>query len=191
MDEPPRFRQSSRKFARVQRQNMTRAESMLWRALRNDQIDGHGFRRQTPIGPYFADFVCLAQKIVVEADGRTHETADAKIKDSERDAWFRRAGFRVLRFPDELVIGGLPIVIERIRAALREHELMFQEARQVGPAGGAESTDASKRSRRRSSNWTEAHAAGHTPSGASRPLPRHSWGRGRPTLEMCEPKNGG
>jgi very-short-patch-repair endonuclease len=120
MDEPPRFRQSSRKFARAQRQNMTRAETMLWRALRNHQIDGYAFRRQTPIGPYFADFVCLALKIVVEADGRTHETADAKIKDAERDAWFRRSGFRVLRFPDELVIGGLPIVIERIRAALRE-----------------------------------------------------------------------
>jgi len=120
MDEPPRFRQSSRKFARAQRQNMTRAETMLWRAVRNHQIDGHGFRRQTPIGPYFADFVCLARKIVVEADGRTHETADAKIKDAERDAWFRRAGFRVLRFPDELIIGGLPIVIDRIRAALCE-----------------------------------------------------------------------
>ena len=87
---------------------------MLWRALRNHQIDGYGFRRQTPIGPYFADFVCLARKIVAEADGRTHET------DAERDGWFRRAGFRVLRFPDDLVIGGLPVVIERIRAALRE-----------------------------------------------------------------------
>jgi very-short-patch-repair endonuclease len=124
MDEPPRFRQSSRKFARMQRQSMTRAETMLWRALR--KIDGRGFRRQTPIGPYFADFVCLARKIVVDprtairGDGRTHETADARIKDAERDAWFRHAGFRVLRFPDELVIGGLPIVIERIRAALRE-----------------------------------------------------------------------
>ena len=56
---------------------------MLWRAVRKHQIDGHGFRRQTPIGPYFADFVCLARKIVVEVDGRTHETADAKIKDAE------------------------------------------------------------------------------------------------------------
>jgi len=99
---------------------------MLWRAVRNHQIDGRGFRRQTPIGPYFADFVCLARKIVVDprtasgGDGRTHETADAMIKDAERDAWFRRAGFRVLRFPDELIVGGLPIVIERIRAALRE-----------------------------------------------------------------------
>ena len=52
---------------------------MLWRALRNHQVDGYGFRRQTPIGPYFADFVCLARKVVVEADGPAHETADAKI----------------------------------------------------------------------------------------------------------------
>ena len=93
---------------------------MLWRALRNHQVDGYGFRRQTPIGPYFADFVCLARKVVVEADGPAHETADAKINDAERDAWFERAGYRVLRFSDDLVIGGLPIVIERIRAALRE-----------------------------------------------------------------------
>jgi very-short-patch-repair endonuclease len=120
MDEPRRFRQSSRIFARAQRQNMTTAETLLWRAVRNHRIDGHGFRRQTPIGPYFGDFVCLARKIIVEADGRTHETANAKNRDAERDAWFRRAGFRVLRFPDDLVIGGLPIVIERIRAALRE-----------------------------------------------------------------------
>ena len=93
---------------------------MLWRALRNHQVDGFGFRRQTPIGPYFADFVCLGRKIVVEADGRTHETADAQVRDAERDAWFRRAGFRVLRFSDDMVIGGRQIVIERIRAALRE-----------------------------------------------------------------------
>jgi very-short-patch-repair endonuclease len=120
MDEPPYFHQSSRKFARAQRRNMTRAEITLWSALRNHQLDGYGFRRQTPIGPYFADFACLARKIIVEADGRTHETADAKIRDAERDAWLRRAGFLVLRFPDDLIVGGLPIVIERIRAALRE-----------------------------------------------------------------------
>ena len=120
MDEPARFRQSSRKFARAQRQNMTRAEAMLWRAVRNHRIDRCGFRRQMPIGPYFADFVCVARKIVVEADGRTHETAEAKIKDAERDEWFRRAGFRVLRFPDELIIGRLPIVVELLRAAIRE-----------------------------------------------------------------------
>ena len=120
MDEPPVFRQSSRKFARAQRRNMTWAESMLWQALRNHRLDGFGFRRQTPIGPYFADFVCLSRKLIVEADGRTHGTAEAELRDAERDAWLRSAGYRVLRFPDDLVIGGLPLVIDRIRAALRE-----------------------------------------------------------------------
>jgi very-short-patch-repair endonuclease len=120
MDAPPHFLQSARKFARAQRRNMTRAETLLWRALRDHRLDGHGFRRQTPIGPYFADFVCLARKLVVEADGRTHETGEAAIRDKARDAWFGRAGYRVLRFPDELIIGGLPIVVERIRAALLE-----------------------------------------------------------------------
>jgi very-short-patch-repair endonuclease len=114
MEEPPRFRRCSRKFARAQRRNVTNAETLLWRALRNHRIDGHAFRRQTPIGPYFADFVCLARKIVVEADGRTHETPDAANEDAERDAWLQRAGFRVLRLPDDLVIGGLPILVERI-----------------------------------------------------------------------------
>ncbi len=93
---------------------------MLWQALRNHRLDGHGFRRQMPIGPYFADFGCLQRKLIVEADGRTHDRLDAKVRDAERDAWLRRAGFRVLRFPDDLIIGGLPIIIERIRAALGE-----------------------------------------------------------------------
>jgi hypothetical protein len=35
MKEQPRYPQSSRKFARAQRRNMTRAETMLWQALRN------------------------------------------------------------------------------------------------------------------------------------------------------------
>ena len=119
MDEPPRFHQSPRKFARAQRCNMARAETMLWQALRNHRLDGYGFRRQTPIGPYFADFVCFARKLIVEADGSTHDTADSKVRDAERHAWLQCEGYRVLRFPDDLVIGGLPIAIERIRAALR------------------------------------------------------------------------
>ena len=93
---------------------------MLWQVLRNHRLDGHGFRRQTPIGPYFADFVCLQRKLIVEADGRTHESLDAKVRDAERDAWLHCAGFRVLRFADDLIVGGLPIVIEQIRAALGE-----------------------------------------------------------------------
>ncbi len=119
MDEP-RLPQSSRKFARALRRNMTRAEILLWRAPRGHRLDGYGFRRQTPIGPYFADFVCLERRLIVETDGRTHESDEAKARDVERDAWLMRSGYRVLRFSDDVVIGGLPIVVEQIRKALGE-----------------------------------------------------------------------
>ena len=99
---------------------MTKAETILWSALRGHRLAGHKFRRQTPIGPYFADFVCLSKKIVVEADGRTHDSDEAAINDRARDAWFGREGYRVLRFADDVIIGGLPIVIEHIRATLAE-----------------------------------------------------------------------
>ena len=120
MDQPQPFHQSSRKFARARRRAMTKAETLLWSALRDHGLAGHKFRRQTPIGPYFADFACLASKLVVEADGRSHEGEEAALRDAARDVWLARAGFRVLRFSDDVIIGGLPIVVERISAALAE-----------------------------------------------------------------------
>ena len=99
---------------------MTKAEALLRGALRDHRLAGCKFRRQTPIGPYFADFACLGQRLVVEADGRTHEGEDASLRDAARDAWLARAGFHVLRFAADAIIGGLPIVVERICAALAE-----------------------------------------------------------------------
>jgi hypothetical protein len=40
--------------------------------LRRRQLQGHKFRRQVPIGPYFADFACLDARLVVEVDGDHH-----------------------------------------------------------------------------------------------------------------------
>ena len=45
---------------------------MLWNVLRDLRLDGHKFRGQVPIGPYFADFDCLDRKLVVEADVPSH-----------------------------------------------------------------------------------------------------------------------
>lgn len=118
MDAPPRYRQSSRKFARAQRRAMSRAEAMLWQGLRDGRLDGHKFRRQVPIGPYFADFACLSKRLVVEADGPTHESDEALVADRARDLWFGKEGYRTLRFANDLIVGGLPLVIERIRTAL-------------------------------------------------------------------------
>ena len=58
--------------ARHLRTNLTEAESRLWSALRNKQVCGRRFRRQAPIGRYIVDFVCFAEKLVIEVDGGQH-----------------------------------------------------------------------------------------------------------------------
>ena len=59
--------------ARELRSLSTQPERILWFALRNRGVAGLKFRRQFPIGPYFADFVCLEANLVVELDGESHE----------------------------------------------------------------------------------------------------------------------
>jgi very-short-patch-repair endonuclease len=40
--------------------------------IRDRRVEGVKFRRQHPIGPYFADFACVSKKLVIEIDGEHH-----------------------------------------------------------------------------------------------------------------------
>ena len=71
------------------------------------------------LGNFIVDFVCFDWRLVVEIDGPTHEDAEQRAKDLERDAWLREQGFRVLRLPNELVIASTELAVTRIHAALR------------------------------------------------------------------------
>ncbi len=86
---------AARIHARALRTAMTDAERRLWSALRGEQL-GVKFRRQHPLGPYIADFACLAPKLIVELDGSQH--AQQRAYDQVRDAFFEAQGFAVLRF---------------------------------------------------------------------------------------------
>jgi very-short-patch-repair endonuclease len=108
-------RQRSR--AKQLRQTMTRAETLLWRYLKANRIDGLGFRRQTPIRNYIADFVCLSAKLIVELDGESHDFEERQEADQARDAFFASEGFHVLRFTNEQVMSNLEGVVEVIRQA--------------------------------------------------------------------------
>ncbi|MGE0182461.1 MAG: endonuclease domain-containing protein [Parvularculaceae bacterium] len=84
--------------ARNLRKNATPAERALWRYLRAKRDHGWKFRRQHPLGPYYADFVCLEAKLVVELDGGHHADGAQAAHDHARDAWLKREGYAVLRF---------------------------------------------------------------------------------------------
>jgi very-short-patch-repair endonuclease len=66
----------------------------LWKLLRDRRLGGLKFRRQVPLGRYVVDFLCLASRLVIEADGPHHDPE----QDAKRDDWLRAQGFRVLRF---------------------------------------------------------------------------------------------
>ncbi|MFC7051355.1 endonuclease domain-containing protein [Hansschlegelia quercus] len=87
--------QQKRDVARVFRRDATDAERAMWRLLRNRRLASLKFRRQTPIGPYVADFACVSKRLIVEIDGGQHAESDA---DRRRDAYLAREGWIVLRF---------------------------------------------------------------------------------------------
>jgi very-short-patch-repair endonuclease len=106
-------------FARALRRNMTHAETLLWRMLRDRRLDGHKFRRQVPIGRYIADFLCDEHRLIVELDGAPHDRAEQQAHDAARDEWLRAQGYRVLRIPNDLVIGGGDLPLDLIRSAMK------------------------------------------------------------------------
>ncbi len=91
----------------------TDAELRLWRLLRDRRMCGHKFRRQVPVGPYIVDFLCVAARLIVEADGSQHAE---NSRDGVRDAYLLREGWRVLRFWNHEVIRNRESVMETILA---------------------------------------------------------------------------
>ena len=104
--------------ARGLRSTMTDAEERLWMRLRRDQIAGHRFRRQVPIGPYVADFACMAARLIIEVDGSQHGDTAVKVRDDSRTRWLEREGYRVLRFWNNELTQNIRGVLETIHAAL-------------------------------------------------------------------------
>ena len=110
----------ARKRARALRSNSTKAEQIVWRAVRAHRLLGVGFRRQTPIGPYIVDFVSHSAKIVIEVDGGQHFDDAYEARDARRDKFLRSKGFRVLRFSNYDVMTSLEGVWTVIAAAVGE-----------------------------------------------------------------------
>ena len=102
--------------ARLLRKNQTDVEQLMWKHLRNRQMFNYKFRRQFPIEPYIADFVCLELKLIIELDGGQH--ADRINYDDQRSLFLEQRGFKVVRFWNNDVIENTGGVLETIRLAI-------------------------------------------------------------------------
>ncbi|MBG1232211.1 endonuclease domain-containing protein [Aestuariivirga litoralis] len=104
--------------AREMRKRDTMAEQRLWEALRDRRLSNLKFVRQLPIGPYFTDFACRAEKLVVEIDGATHGEVHEIHHDIKREAFLRERGWRIIRCWNQDVYENLPGVCDSILIAL-------------------------------------------------------------------------
>ncbi|HWR58981.1 MAG TPA: endonuclease domain-containing protein [Thermodesulfovibrionales bacterium] len=106
--------------ARLLRKNQTDAEKALWQRLRNRGLQGMKFRRQAPVGPYVADFLCESAQLIVEVDGGQH--AENKEYDQYRDDFLRANGYEVIRFWNNEVLGNLDGVLEALTVTLSQRQ---------------------------------------------------------------------
>lgn len=104
--------------ARDLRQASTDAEKKLWGRFRNSQLLGVRFRRQFPIGSYFADFCAPREFLVIELDGSQHlEFEDADLRRTEV---MRSLGYRVIRFWNSDVLASIDEVLQQITDSLKD-----------------------------------------------------------------------
>jgi very-short-patch-repair endonuclease len=125
---------------------MTKPERVLWRAIRQ-ALPGHHWRKQVPLGAYYADFASHSAKLVIELDGGQHATALAR--DAKRTRFLEGEGFRVLRFWNNDVLSNIDGVLHSIAQSLSRREREEAAKRRKGEVEAAPSP---------------SHAAGAGPS---------------------------
>jgi very-short-patch-repair endonuclease len=99
---------------------MTIAERKLWWSLRQIKFSHSHFRRQATIGSYIVDFASHGRKLVIELDGGQHGKDEQARRDQERDGYFRRHGYRVLRFWNSDVLNNIEGVASMIAEAIEQ-----------------------------------------------------------------------
>ena len=89
--------------ARTMRREATPPERSLWRILRAVPFETLHFRRQVAFGSrYITDFASHRAKVIVEADGRSHDWLEHG--DIDRDAWFTGEGWRTVRLSNASIL---------------------------------------------------------------------------------------
>ena len=92
MPKPSRYSRTEEitEQARDLRGEVSKTEGKLWPRLCKGRM-GASFRKQHPIGPFFADYCCVSLKLVVEVDGPLHDMG----RDEARDRFMAERGLDV------------------------------------------------------------------------------------------------
>ena len=100
--------------ARRMRKQPTPAEKILWRRLRDKQVNGYKFRRQHPIDRFIVDFYCREAGLVIEVDGAVHDSSEAREYDDAHQQFLEHRGLTVLRFSNAQVFNDVNSVLHTV-----------------------------------------------------------------------------
>ena len=100
--------------AQLLRKQSTPMEIKLWNRLRARRFMGLKFRRQSPMGSYIVDFICIEKKLIIEIDGGQHNEHEQQNYDNRRTEFLKSMGYNVLRFWNNAVSNQFDAVMEQI-----------------------------------------------------------------------------
>jgi len=106
--------------AAILRKNMTKAELILWKKLKERKTFKTKFRRQHPVDIFIVDFYCHEYKLAIEIDGEIHNNEESNEYDLSRTAELKKFGIRVIRFSNDEVIYRIDHVISQILEMITE-----------------------------------------------------------------------
>jgi very-short-patch-repair endonuclease len=129
---------TQRDRARALRNQPTHAEKRLWHFLRAQKLRGRKFRRQAAIGAYIVDFVCFADRLIIELDGPQHLDPQAVEHDNRRDTWLTMRGFHIIRFRNQELDENIQAVVDAMEQAISELELQRNHPSPALPVEGRE-----------------------------------------------------
>ncbi|MCK5400115.1 MAG: endonuclease domain-containing protein [Flavobacteriaceae bacterium] len=109
-----------KEFRRKLRNNPTKAESLLWKALRKSQLEDRKFRRQQSIENFIVDFCCPTEKLIVEVDGEVHNNFINNEYDFKRTELLNKLGYKIIRFTNEDIYKSLELVLEAIKQEFKK-----------------------------------------------------------------------
>ena len=111
---------STKRTAAMLRRNMTLAELILWKKLKDRKIFNTKFRKQHPISFFIVDFYCHEYKLVVEVDGEIHNEQELIEHDLNRTAELNKYEIEILRFTNDQVIYKIDWVIKIVLKKITE-----------------------------------------------------------------------
>jgi len=96
------------------RKKQTLEEAKIWEKLRNKRLHNFKFYRQYSIGYYIVDFYCPQIKLVIEIDGKFHDSEYNQDYDKIRSNYFESIGIKTIRFPNQKVLKDIDSVMKDV-----------------------------------------------------------------------------